>query len=686
MDRFLPFAALLFLFSHLDQVTTQDTEVTFSLTVAGTDAYQYCSQFEMNNMPEGCMANMEQDDLYPTSATSLKIVAGGCGSDHHLYNLFDGGDTDDDTIYRLDLPLNPEETAQQILSTGFRDVTSFDICCDNLFFNDGDKIYVQNLDVSVNKITKLIFNSHGTIDHLEVSCNSKGYSIFYSIDTDGLYRIDMDGDDPVQLINYDNGEIITDMDYNAIIGLFAFGIGIEMYVWNYGPATTTFPIVFGPSQVWLTRTDIPLTSLSVGSRGGTPVIISSWDTTQALGPLRVTTSMTDTVSVTSVVTVANDIALCVDEADCSVGCSQCPCDDPKPNGYLDCCTGLCVPHNADDTNMEPYSCHCRTETVFPKEGCTAQNDIPPYPAECPLDLTGAVKCQYSDRTEPFYLYAISTFSSASIHAVDKKGKEVNIIRRKGFKIALSNTCSIGYRFVPARFGRGNQYGTYSFQTSLSVNGLGKEGVNSFPVVVQERNKAIISKFVTQSTAIGSSVCLRVLVHPCNKRRVRWMLNGNSIPKSNGKTKMTLDPVTEGHFGIYEVYFSGRLKSNRRAIFRLIESIGNVISCMAGLQSYNQEYCICPPGKTGRLCENTCPKGSFGSLGRCENTCSDVFGEDCEDCRGILFCLQDPLGCQCYPGFKLPSCSPCRRGFFGINCMEECTCGGDPCDAYDGTCL
>ncbi|XP_077550273.1 receptor-type tyrosine-protein phosphatase T-like isoform X2 [Haemaphysalis longicornis] len=101
-------------------------------------------------------------------------------------------------------------------------------------------------------------------------------------------------------------------------------------------------------------------------------------------------------------------------------------------------------------------------------------------------------------------------------------------------------------------------------------------------------------------------------------------------------------------------------------------------------------CICPPGFAGQLCEKTCEPYHFGQ--HCSHNCTEVAvvaGGGDGRCGGMLFCLPDPYGCSCYPGFSGIDCtSTCSKGTYGANCKQKRTCHCQPdegCHPQFGVC-
>ncbi|CAN7975950.1 unnamed protein product, partial [Ixodes persulcatus] len=84
-------------------------------------------------------------------------------------------------------------------------------------------------------------------------------------------------------------------------------------------------------------------------------------------------------------------------------------------------------------------------------------------------------------------------------------------------------------------------------------------------------------------------------------------------------------------------------------------------------------CVCPPGFTGQNCEQACGEGQFGH--NCTLDCAAVADDvgTSRDCSGKLFCMPDPYGCSCYPGYW--GIDWCPHGTYGPDCrlQRKCHC-------------
>eukprot|EP00058_Branchiostoma_floridae_P003309 XP_002588797.1 hypothetical protein BRAFLDRAFT_89773 [Branchiostoma floridae] len=87
-------------------------------------------------------------------------------------------------------------------------------------------------------------------------------------------------------------------------------------------------------------------------------------------------------------------------------------------------------------------------------------------------------------------------------------------------------------------------------------------------------------------------------------------------------------------------------------------------------------CVCPPGWTGTTCQTSCPVGSYGQ--GCSRRCRCQHGATCSPTDGR---------CNCTEGWFGSNCSrPCPAGLYGWKCRHVCACKNNAtCHNVDGTC-
>ncbi|KAJ8035126.1 Tyrosine-protein kinase receptor Tie-1 [Holothuria leucospilota] len=621
--------------------------------------------------------------ILPTSTGDVvKLTLSSCPGTTTAYFLVDGATADE--IFAFDLFVF--SSANIIADAGFTSVASFDVCCDRLFISNGNTIYVQNIDVTSLLIRRAILTAHSNIGHLEVSCSPTGFQhLYYSIDGDGLYRANMDGTDIRKLISYDVSDVIVGLDVNPVNQYLAIGLDTRLFIFNYvtdlsSSNTRALSSLTPALQTTNNIVDVNVVTLITNEYA----VAALWD-----APSFQTLTLASGTITTLGSFQADDIFYCVVEDDCIVACNDCAC--PKTDFFQECCNGLCVPRTDVDGHPEPFSCHCRTST---EEKCTVIGELSSVPIDCPLDLVGAINPTFPGRRQALEIYAVSTYSTPSLCKTNSQGKQVPI----PFGIPLGRAHSIGYRFSASSRMAGEKFGTYTVSTDNYVTQLPSGlPVNTLVVIVQGKttleklfcwSAELKADYITVSAILGSKATLQVQpMKPIRARQIRWRKNGFYRRNYNGERKITIQNVDYSDEGIYEAYFRGRFKRNWRLTMRLIiatDTCDSQCRTNGGVCNHAGTHCICPPGKVGEVCTHTCGKGSFGMTGQCDHNCADEFGS--KNCKNILFCLQDPFGCQCYPGFKLPDCSACRRGFWGINCESKCSCSYGDCDSFDGTCL
>ncbi|PIK44754.1 hypothetical protein BSL78_18392 [Apostichopus japonicus] len=174
-------------------------------------------------------------------------------------------------------------------------------------------------------ITKLLFQINASPQFLQVDCRSNAYHIFYSVNGDGLYRIDMDSDNLLRILDYE-GQTIDAFDYNAHSGLFALVEGGNLHVWDYGSSVSNnFPVLFSDTSEivkWLPTAVVAVTVATAPD--GTPFVVSS--STIQPPNLRASTGPRDTVTLTGTTSLpvnnVNDLYFCYVEDDCLIGCKH----------------------------------------------------------------------------------------------------------------------------------------------------------------------------------------------------------------------------------------------------------------------------------------------------------------------------------------------------------------------------
>ncbi|KAJ8031639.1 Zonadhesin [Holothuria leucospilota] len=209
------------------------------------------------------------------------------------------------------------------------------------------------------------------------------------------------------------------------------------------------------------------------------------------------------------------------------------------------------------------------------------------------------------------------------------------------------------------------------------------------------NKIVPNGYVTKTVNKGGNVELSVVTRSINVKNLKWRRNAKEVKKFRGQKSILIEDASVKDDGIYECYVG--LKKPH-AVMRLIvrECGANLIgeNCDQPCYCYNggicsdDGECICPPGFSGEYCEEIIGPNCFGQS--CQYNCSDPAlsptGID-GTCKGHLFCLPDPYGCSCSPGFKGLGCNrACEDGTFGGNCEQTCHCAdGSVCDSKMGIC-
>lgn len=181
----------------------------------------------------------------------------------------------------------------------------------------------------------------------------------------------------------------------------------------------------------------------------------------------------------------------------------------------------------------------------------------------------------------------------------------------------------------------------------------------------------------------------------NEGSVSWYKDGESTGRG---TRVRISNGQLGDSGLYTFHGDYAPVQVSRVIVRACQNgaYGHQCSkrcppCQNGAVCHDiTGACICPPGFAGQLCEKACEPDHFGQ--HCSHNCTEVAslarGGDGR-CAGMLFCLPDPYGCSCYPGFSGIDCATtCSKGYYGANCKQKriCHCKLDQgCNPQFGMC-
>ncbi|KAJ8031641.1 IgGFc-binding protein [Holothuria leucospilota] len=317
-------------------------------------------------------------------------------------------------------------------------------------------------------------------------------------------------------------------------------------------------------------------------------------------------------------------------------------------------------------------------------------------------VTGDTRESASDFTcinsNPFYKrYSNINFIAAGPGTPPVKFRRYQTTGKNQKKMPKGSTESIDedivYRQIlkkKTKTGEAIRNGVFSCTTSSG----GKNTV--IPVFSHlKTNKIVPDGYVTKTVNKGDNVELSVVTRSISVMKLKWRKNAKEVKKFRRQKSILIENASVKDGGIYECYV--RLK-NPHAVMRLIvrECAANLIGencdqpcyCYNGGVCSDNGECICPPGFSGDYCEEILGPNCFGQS--CQYSCSDPAlsptGID-GTCEGHLFCLPDPYGCSCSPGFKGLGCNTaCEDGTFGANCEQTCHCAdGSVCDNKMGIC-
>ena len=84
------------------------------------------------------------------------------------------------------------------------------------------------------------------------------------------------------------------------------------------------------------------------------------------------------------------------------------------------------------------------------------------------------------------------------------------------------------------------------------------------------------------------------------------------------------------------------------VYKFIETIfrNETFLSLKALLSSIFLFLVCPAGRFGRDCSLQCSP--------------EVLGHQISSCRGLTFCVRDPKGCSCLPGYQPPRCDTSKN--------------------------
>ncbi|XP_047740820.1 uncharacterized protein LOC125179286 [Hyalella azteca] len=172
---------------------------------------------------------------------------------------------------------------------------------------------------------------------------------------------------------------------------------------------------------------------------------------------------------------------------------------------------------------------------------------------------------------------------------------------------------------------------------------------------------------------------------------------NRLPTVNGAITSSLGHLTIEDAGLYS--FTGGKDSTDQSYVRLIvrscpkhrfgmDCAQWCPDCLNSGECHPRSgECVCAPGTYGDRCQYYCPRDRYGEGCRRDCSAQHLRWSSTPSCAGLTFCIHDPKGCSCLPGYLAPNCdSECPPGRYGPDCALSCRyCKDGVCDAGDGRC-
>ncbi|XP_071810627.1 uncharacterized protein [Apostichopus japonicus] len=318
----------------------------------------------------------------------------------------------------------------------------------------------------------------------------------------------------------------------------------------------------------------------------------------------------------------------------------------------------------------------------------------------PPDYTCVVKNFYTEPNSPY---------TTSVYAIAGK----NIFNANEFDFEIDPKLKSDSKIVSHSYGKelilpGSSCSRYNKQDTCRFSGLvsclfySNDFVvpETIPSFVATKSKLIspVGRF-TNTVSVGEDATFSVYLMEDVSHSIKWKLNGKPQHRWDGKATVTIKNVVRDDAGIYEAFLPGRKSAENIDIvrYRLIvrecsDGMYGPPSCMSACPicknggSCHDIYgtCVCPPAYGGETCEELLNQDTIGR--NSSLTCPGV-AIAYAGCKNILFCLPDPAGCMCMPGWNGAACDKqCEPLKFGLDCQFDCHCnGGAQCDVATGAC-